>query len=119
MGSRYLFTCRGCGFEATVSGGFDAGFACATHTYACRDCGTLFDRAVSDAPWAFDREDVPKNFRVERTQISLATRANSGIILGHARNVEKYSIGQKRVFSAGIDVERSKSMTTGGSSCPK
>ena len=62
MGSRYLFTCRRCGFEATVSGGFDVGFACATHTYACRDCGVLFDRAISDAPWAFDREEVPPKF---------------------------------------------------------
>ena len=60
MGSRYLFTCRCCGFEATVSGGFDVGFACATHTYACRDCGVLFDRTVSDAPWSFDKGDVPK-----------------------------------------------------------
>ena len=60
MGSRYLFTCRCCGLEATISGGFDMGFACATHTYACRECGMLFDRTVSDAPWAFDREDAPQ-----------------------------------------------------------
>ena len=60
MGSRYLFTCRRCGFDATVSGGFDVGFVCATHTYGCRVCGALFDRSVSDSPWAFDREDVPQ-----------------------------------------------------------
>ena len=115
MGLHYLFTCRCCGFEATVSGGFDVGFACVKHTYGCRECGALFDRTVSDAPWAFDRKDVPRKVSCRENPGSPATRPSSGIILGDARNVEIHFVEQKNVSFAGIDVKRTRSTIAGGS----
>jgi hypothetical protein len=50
MGSSYPFSCPGCGFEAGVSGGFDVGMVAAVHTISCRECGSLKDVYVGDAP---------------------------------------------------------------------
>ena len=58
MGTCYQFTCS-CGFQAEVSGGFDVGMIAATQTVACRNCGTLEDVHVGDAPTT-SSEDVAK-----------------------------------------------------------
>lgn len=50
MGTVYRFVCSQCDFSAAVSGGFDIGAASASQTYACWDCGVLFDRYVSNTP---------------------------------------------------------------------
>lgn len=68
MGSQYRFTCESCGFEATASGGFDFGFACATQTYSCTGCGILFDQTVSREPWSFDPTKVPDKVRCRRAR---------------------------------------------------
>ncbi len=45
-----------------------------------------------------------KKCRAQRIQVNPATRANSGVILDRAQNVEKHLIEQKNVFFAGIDL---------------
>jgi hypothetical protein len=66
MGSRFHFWCRRCGFEANVSGGYDVGYSSGLHTYACRECGVLFDTAVTDTPWEFDRRTTPRKVACTR-----------------------------------------------------
>jgi len=66
MGGQFLFTCRSCGFEATVSGCYDVGFMSGSHTYACRECGVLFDTAITDTPGAFDRRKTPRKVPCEQ-----------------------------------------------------
>ncbi|HXT11334.1 MAG TPA: hypothetical protein VN873_07205 [Candidatus Angelobacter sp.] len=46
MGRSYFFECSKCGYNATVSGGADAGYEFAVQTAACRDCRVLFDSVV-------------------------------------------------------------------------
>jgi len=46
MGRSYLFECSKCGYNATVSGGADAGGEFSVQTAACRDCRVLFDSVV-------------------------------------------------------------------------
>lgn len=46
MGSQYQFTCPKCGYEATVSGGFDYGFHAVVRTMVCGDCEDVVDVLV-------------------------------------------------------------------------
>jgi hypothetical protein len=46
MGRSYLFECSKCDYQASVSGGADAGFEFCVQTAACRDCRSLFDAVV-------------------------------------------------------------------------
>src|SRR5690349_7975790 len=46
MGRSYLFECSKCGYQASVSGGSDAGFEFSVQTAVCRDCRILFDAVV-------------------------------------------------------------------------
>jgi len=57
----YQFTCPGCGYEATASGGKDAGFGCRTTTILCRDCGELRDVTTGTRP--IDDLDSPAEWK--------------------------------------------------------
>lgn len=46
MGARFRFQCPGCGYEARVSGGEDAGFSFYTTTILCEACEELSDAAT-------------------------------------------------------------------------
>lgn len=46
MGRAFSFRCPGCGYEATVSGGDDAGMLGATTTVSCAGCRELYDVLV-------------------------------------------------------------------------
>ena len=43
MGSKSGYRCRGCGYEAIVSGGPDIGMVIRTQTMTCLDCRELVD----------------------------------------------------------------------------
>jgi hypothetical protein len=51
MGTLYRFSCPGCGYSATVSGGDDSGFVYATRTVVCDRCAIVADVVSSDTPW--------------------------------------------------------------------
>ena len=43
MGSKSIFKCASCGYEAEVSGGIDCGFHANTETMICVNCRKLVD----------------------------------------------------------------------------
>lgn len=43
MGKAFNFMCPGCGYQATASGGDDAGMMGATTTVSCAGCKELYD----------------------------------------------------------------------------
>jgi hypothetical protein len=43
MGTWFEFLCDGCGYQAEVSGGPDAGMRVSVQTMTCRDCAELVD----------------------------------------------------------------------------
>ena len=51
MGRIYHFVCEDCNYETHVSGGDDAGMRTLTTTISCRECGELFDVAISQHPF--------------------------------------------------------------------
>jgi hypothetical protein len=46
MGAYYTFTCKGCGYEAEVSGGKDRGISASIQTLICKDCSIFVDVLV-------------------------------------------------------------------------
>lgn len=59
MGTTLSFTCPQCRYEASVSGGPDAGFFCNTLTVRCMDCRALYDVVT------FEDRGQPTERRVE------------------------------------------------------
>lgn len=51
MGRGSRFSCSGCGYDALVSGGDDAGMDVLTTTVSCEGCGELYD-VVTGSPHA-------------------------------------------------------------------
>ncbi len=51
MGRTARFSCSGCGYEALVSDGDDAGTVALTTTVLCEGCGELYD-ALTGRPYA-------------------------------------------------------------------
>lgn len=47
MGQQYEYRCPGCGYEARVSGGGDAGMIVSTQTVVCEQCKKLYDVITS------------------------------------------------------------------------
>ena len=67
MGTQYLFTCRGCNYEAMVEGGLSGGMFCRTATVSCQKCQKLYDVVFAEPdapnePVSYDGE-VPDTFK--------------------------------------------------------
>lgn len=68
MGTPYGYTCPGCGYAASVSGGYDVGEASATVTITCATCAELDDAVVSLAPWKEPPDPVPASPRCPKAR---------------------------------------------------
>ena len=66
VGCSLDFTCTGCGYTATVSGGNDAGMRVATTTIVCLDCKGLEDAAVQEMGEDPDGKWVPVPLRCSK-----------------------------------------------------
>ena len=59
VGNKFQFRCETCGYEATVSGGGDAGISILTITVVCEDCEELYDVVTAEMP---ERGTGTRNF---------------------------------------------------------
>ena len=62
MGWRETHRCTGCGYEALVSGGGDAGMRVATCTMSCAGCKSVVDVVVAEL-WSSDTDTEPARAR--------------------------------------------------------